>query len=55
MRVEAHGVRAPRGMAINSLGNLYMTVGGMELRGTRQEWTDGKRCQTGLTALGIGE
>jgi sugar lactone lactonase YvrE len=34
-RVEAHGIRAPRGMAITALGTLYMTAGGMELRGTR--------------------
>ena len=35
LRVEAHGIRAPRGMAINAFTTLYMTVGGMELRGTR--------------------
>ena len=35
LRVEAHGVRAPRGMALTGLGSLYMTVRGMELRGTR--------------------
>ena len=35
LRVEAHGLRAPRGLALNAWQSLYMTVGGMELRGTR--------------------
>jgi glucose/arabinose dehydrogenase len=35
LHVEAHGVRAPRGLALTAFNNLYMTVGGMELRGTR--------------------
>jgi glucose/arabinose dehydrogenase len=34
-RVEAHGIRAPRGLALNPYGILHMTNGGMELRGTR--------------------
>ncbi|MEO6435368.1 MAG: hypothetical protein ABIP55_06350 [Tepidisphaeraceae bacterium] len=35
IRVEAHGVRNPRGLAFSESGTLYMTNGGMELRGTR--------------------
>ncbi|MEA2710483.1 MAG: hypothetical protein QOF78_3084 [Phycisphaerales bacterium] len=35
LSVEAHGVRSPHGLTLNAYGNLYMTVGGMELRGTR--------------------
>ncbi len=35
LKVEAHGVRYPRGLAFNEYGNLYMTNEGMELRGTR--------------------
>lgn len=35
LKVEAHGVRRPRGLAFNEDGNLYMTNNGMELRGTR--------------------
>ena len=35
LRVEAHGVRYPAGMAFNELGRLYMTNQGMKLRGTR--------------------
>lgn len=35
LRVEAHGVRYPRGLAFNEFANLYMTNQGMELRGTR--------------------
>ena len=35
LRVEAHGIRNPRGLAFNEFGNLYVTNDGMELRGTR--------------------
>jgi glucose/arabinose dehydrogenase len=35
LRVEAHGVRYPAGLAFNEYGRLYMTNQGMELRGTR--------------------
>jgi glucose/arabinose dehydrogenase len=35
IRVEAHGVRNPRGLSFSEGGTLYMTNGGMELRGTR--------------------
>ncbi len=35
LRVEAHGVHAPRGLALTAFNTLYMTAGGMELRGTR--------------------
>ncbi len=35
LRVEAHGVRCPRGLAFSKFFTLYMTANGMELRGTR--------------------
>lgn len=35
LRVEAHGLRHPRGLAFNEFGNLYASNQGMELRGTR--------------------
>ena len=35
LRVEAHGVRHPAGLAFNAFGNLWATNQGMELRGTR--------------------
>lgn len=35
LRVEAHGIRHPRGLAFNDFGNLFATNQGMELRGTR--------------------
>ncbi|QOV88317.1 PQQ-dependent sugar dehydrogenase [Humisphaera borealis] len=35
LRVEAHGIRLPRGLAFNEFGTLYFTNQGMELRGTR--------------------
>src|SRR5207247_1162705 len=35
VRVEAHGIHYPRGLAFNEFGNLYLTNDGMELRGTR--------------------
>jgi glucose/arabinose dehydrogenase len=35
MRVEAHGIRCPRGLAFNQFATLYFTANGMELRGTR--------------------
>lgn len=35
LRVEAHGVRNPAGLAFNEYGNLFFTNQGMELRGTR--------------------
>ncbi len=35
LRVEAWGVRMPRGLAFNEYQNLYMTDNGMEMRGTR--------------------
>ncbi len=35
LRVEAHGIRLPRGLVFNEYGNLFATNNGMELRGTR--------------------
>lgn len=35
LRIEAHGIRCARGLAINDYGRLYATNQGMELRGTR--------------------
>lgn len=35
LRVEAHGLRLPRGLAFSEFGNLFVTNNGMELRGTR--------------------
>ena len=35
LRVEAHGIRLPRGLVFNDFGNLFVTDDGMELRGTR--------------------
>ncbi len=35
LRVEAHGVRLPRGLGYSDFGRLYATNNGMELRGTR--------------------
>lgn len=35
LRVEAHGLRHPRGLAFNEFANLYAANQGMELRGTR--------------------
>lgn len=35
LRVEAHGIRDPRGLAFNEFGNLFVTNQGMEMRGTR--------------------
>jgi sugar lactone lactonase YvrE len=35
LRVEAHGIRMPRGLAFDEFGNLFGTNNGMELRGTR--------------------
>ncbi len=35
LRVEAHGLRNPRGLAFNEFANLYASNQGMELRGTR--------------------
>lgn len=35
LRIEAHGIRYPRGLAFNEFLNLYVTNQGMELRGTR--------------------
>lgn len=35
LRVEAHGIRYPRGLAFNEFGRLFITNNGMELRGTR--------------------
>ena len=32
---EAHGIRAPRGLAFSEFGTLYITNNGSELRGTR--------------------
>lgn len=34
-RVEAYGVRYPRGLAFNEFGRLFFTNNGMEMRGTR--------------------
>jgi glucose/arabinose dehydrogenase len=35
LRVEAHGIRMPRGLRYSEFGRLYATNNGMELRGTR--------------------
>ena len=35
LRVEAFGIRYPRGLAFNDYGRLFITNNGMELRGTR--------------------
>jgi len=35
LRIEAHGIRNPVGLAFNELGRLYFTNQGMKLRGTR--------------------
>jgi glucose/arabinose dehydrogenase len=35
LRVEAHGLRNPRGLAFNAFGNLMVSNQGMEMRGTR--------------------
>jgi glucose/arabinose dehydrogenase len=35
LRVEAYGIRLPRGLRYNEFGRLYATNNGMELRGTR--------------------
>jgi glucose/arabinose dehydrogenase len=35
LRVEAHGLRNPRGLAFTEFGNLLITNNGMEMRGTR--------------------
>jgi glucose/arabinose dehydrogenase len=35
LRVEAHGIRYPAGLAFNEFGNLFVTNQGMEMRGTR--------------------
>lgn len=35
LRVEAHGIRLPRGLGYSEFGRLYATNNGMELRGTR--------------------
>lgn len=35
LRVEAHGIRHPRGLAFNEFGNLFVANQGMEMRGTR--------------------
>jgi len=35
LRVEAHGIRLPRGLAFNEFSSLFMTNNGMDLRGTR--------------------
>lgn len=40
LRVEAIGIRVPRGLAVNEFGNLFATNNGMELRGTRPVMDD---------------
>ncbi|MGB7160783.1 MAG: hypothetical protein WBD40_22150 [Tepidisphaeraceae bacterium] len=35
LKVEAHGIRYPRGIAFNAFGSPFVTNNGMELRGTR--------------------
>ncbi len=35
LKVEAHGLRLPRGLVFNEFGNLFVSNDGMELRGTR--------------------
>lgn len=35
LRVEAHGIRYPRGLAFTEFGNLMVSNDGMEMRGTR--------------------
>lgn len=40
LRLEAHGIRCPRGLAFNDFGRLYATNQGMEMRGTRPVQND---------------
>jgi glucose/arabinose dehydrogenase len=40
LRVEAHGIRLPRGLAFNEFGRAHVTNDGMELRGTRPVMDD---------------
>ncbi len=35
LRVEAHGIRLPRGLIFNEYGQMFFTNNGMEMRGTR--------------------
>ncbi|CAN5427583.1 hypothetical protein BH09PLA1_BH09PLA1_26850 [soil metagenome] len=35
LRVEAHGIRLPRGLVFTEFGGLFFTNNGMEMRGTR--------------------
>ena len=35
LRVEAHGIRLPRGLVFNEYGQMFFTNNGMEMRGTR--------------------
>jgi len=40
LRIEAHGIRYPRGLAFNEYGRLYASNNGMEMRGTRPVLND---------------
>jgi len=53
LRVEAHGIRLPRGLAVNEFGRLYATNNGMELRGTRPVKDDPDSLIRIITGAGV--